>query len=77
MAMDATSAILSDIERKHKCVIKRDIPPAEEMEEPSRTLPIKQPCNPMSSVVSDREVKLASGQRITVVVGDLAQQKVY
>ena len=72
--METTSAILSDIERKHKCVIKRDIPPADETEEPGITPPIKQPCKPTPSVVSDKELK---GVNITVVVGDLAQQKVY
>ena len=76
LGMEATSAIISDIERKHKCVIERDIPLVEEIKEPSGTPTIDQPCHPMS-YVTDKEIELASGQRIKIVVGNLAQQKVY
>ena len=91
MSMDTTDAIISDVEKNHKCVIQKGIPSEKtekKTEAPtlmadggsvagtSRACTMNLPYHSMS-FVSEKEVKLASGQRITIVVGDLAQQTVY
>ena len=89
MSMDTTDAIISDVEKNHKCVIQKGIP--SEKTEKKTEIPLMAnrgsvagisgactmnlPYHSMS-FVSEKEVKLASGQRITIVVGDLAQQTV-
>ena len=99
MTMEATNVIISDIEKKHNCVIEKDIQPEksdEKTEEatvvadggiasgasggmPSRasgasTMNLPYHC---MSFINDTEVRMASGHNITIVIGDLAQQKVY
>ena len=93
MSMDTTDAIISDVEKNHKCVIQKGVPSEEtekktEAEAPtfvadggsvagtSGASTMNLPYQSMS-FVNDKEVKLASGQRITIVVGDLAQETVY
>ena len=91
MSMDTTDAIISDIEKYYKCVIEKGASREEtdrKTEAPtfvadggnaagtSRSSTMNLPYHSMS-FVNDKEVKLASGQKITIVVGDLAQQTVY
>ena len=85
MGMASTDAIISEVEKNHECVIQKNIS--------SQKVPtfvadggstagvnvasaINLPYHSMF-FVNDKEVKLFSGQRITIVVGDLAQQRVY
>ena len=90
MSLNATNAIISEVEKNHKCVIQKGIPPDEtekKSEAPTFVADggsaagtigastMNLPYHSMS-FVNDKEVKLASGQRITIVVGDLAQQTV-
>lgn len=87
-SMDATKAIISLIEKEHKCVIKtEDIQPEkihEEIKVATNTThaavgkkAITDTTNlPSMSFVNDKEVKMCSGQKITIIVGDLAMQKV-
>ena len=91
MSMDTTDAIISDIEKNHKCVIEK-VAFREETDKKtetpafganggnvagtSGTSTMNLPYHSIS-FVNDKEVKLVSGQRITIVVGDLAQQTVY
>jgi hypothetical protein len=75
MSMEATNAIISEIEKKHKCLIKREFRPSVEVHRESRELTAAVPDEWIA--VRDKEVKMPSGQRVTIVVGDLAQQKVY
>jgi hypothetical protein len=89
MSMEATTAIISKIEKSHKCVIEKDTQPEETREEAKYVTVVADggttagasgpstmnlPYHSMS-FVNDKEVKMASGQRITIVVGDLAHQK--
>ena len=91
MSMDTTDAIISDVEKNHKCVIQKRI--SSEKTEKKTEIPtlmaiggsvartseactMNLPYHSMS-FISEKEVRLASGRRITVVVGDLAQQTVY
>ena len=91
LSIDTTTAIISDIEKNHRCVIQRETRPeathAEKTEEAtvvadggtttgaSGPSTMNLPYHSMS-FVNDKEVKMASGQRITIVVGDLAHEKV-
>ena len=74
MSMEATNAIISEIEKKHKCLIKREFQLVEVHTESSE---LTAAVADEWIAVRDKEVKMPSGQRITIVVGDLAQQKVY
>ena len=77
--MEATNAIISQIEKNHKCGIGKYMHPEETHDKTKGDgggSAMNLPYHSMSSV-SDKEVKLASGRRITIIVGDLAQQKVY
>ena len=78
--MGATNVIISEIERSHKCVIESNTQPEETdgttKGDGGASSTMNLPYDSMS-LVNDKEVKLASGHRITIVVGDLAQQKVY
>ena len=91
MSMDTTDVIISDVEKNHKCVIQKGIPSEKTKKKTeiptlmadggsvagtSGACTMNLPYHSMS-FVSEKEVKLASGQRITIVVGDLAQQTVY
>jgi hypothetical protein len=79
MSMAATNVIISQIEKNHKCVIGKDIQPEETHEKTKGdggASTMNLPYHSMS-FVNDKEVELASRHRITIVVGDLAQQKVY
>jgi hypothetical protein len=79
ISMGAMNVTISEIEKNHKCVIGKDIQPNETHEKTKGDgggSAMNLPYHSMS-FVSDKEVKLASGRRITIVVGDLAQQKVY
>jgi hypothetical protein len=79
MKKQMIDAFISEIEKNHKCVVEKDIQ-TEETHGKTKgnrgTSTMNLPFYSMS-LVNDKEVKLASGRRITVVVGDLAQQKVY
>ena len=88
--MDSTDSIISEVEKNHKCIIQKGIRP-EETEKKTATptfvadrgsadgtsgsSTMNLPYHSMF-FVNDKEIKLASGQRITIVVGDLAQQTV-
>ena len=87
--MDTTDTIISDVEKNHRCVIEKGISDGKRHNKRTKKITsargaagtsaasmINLPYQSMSCV-SDKEVKLASGQRITIVVGDLAQQTVY
>ena len=91
MSMDTTDSIISEVEKNHKCIIQKGIRP-EETEKKETATPtfvadvgsaagnsgsstMNLPYQSMS-FVNDKEIKLASGQKITIVVGDLAQQTV-
>ena len=91
MSMDTTDLMISDVEKNYKCVIQKGVP-SEETEKKTEAptfvadggsaagtsgpSTMNLPYHSMS-FVNDKEVKLASGQRITIVVGDLAQETVY
>ena len=91
MSMDTTDSIISEVEKNHKCIIQKGIRP-EETEKKETATPTfvadggsaagtsgSSTMNlPYQSMffVNDKEVKLTSGQRITIVAGDLAQQTV-
>ena len=91
MSMETTNAIISEVQKNNKCVIQKGIPSDEtekkETEAPtfvadggsaagtSVAATMNLPYHSMS-FVNDKEIKLASGQKITIVVGDLAQQTV-
>ena len=86
LSMDTTNAIISDVEKNHKCVIKKTDMVMEEttLEEDAETFADSSGSSTMSgrtyqfiSSVNDREIKLTSAKRVTTEVGDLAQQKVY
>ena len=88
MSMDTTDAILSEVEKNHICVIQKGVPSEKTEKEAKvptltavgRNAPGTSPASTMNlpyysmSFVNDKEVKLASGQKITIVVGDLSQQ---
>ena len=89
MKMDTTDAIISDVEKNHRCVIEKDVPGRKRHKKRRRATSAKAvagnngssttmnlPYQSMS-FVNDKEVKLASGQKITIVIGDLARQTVY
>ncbi|XP_028405586.1 protein mono-ADP-ribosyltransferase PARP15-like isoform X1 [Dendronephthya gigantea] len=85
---DATKAMISLIEKKHKCVIKTEDIQREKIHEKSVKVATNithgavaketvAPTNsPTMHVVNDKEIKMSSGQRITMIVGNLAMQKV-
>ena len=98
--MDQTNAVISEIEKNHRCVIERDndrekvVEKSEEDAEEavektveeatvtadgaagsSATSTMNLPYDSMS-FVHDKEVKMASGHKISIVVGDLAHQQV-
>ena len=91
MSMDTTDLMISDVEKNYKCVIQKNFP-SEQTEKKteattfvadggsvagtSGTSTMNLPYHSMS-FVNDNEVKLESGQRITIVVGDLTRQTVY
>ena len=86
MSMDETDSIISDVEKNHKCVVEKVIP-AEERGKmivadggnaagTGGASAMKLPYHCMT-FVNDKEVKLDSGQRIRIVVGDLTQETVY
>ena len=90
MSMDTTDAIISDVEKNHKCVIQKGIASEKtkketeiptfmadggSVAETSGACTMNLPYHSMP-FISEKEVRLASGRRITVVVGDLAQQAV-
>ena len=91
MSMDTTDTIISEVEKNHKCVIEKGTPAVEAsaiLEETTSAGDEKKPTNTSGastmnlpyhsmSFLNGNEVKLASGQRITLVVGNLAQQTVY
>ena len=81
MSMDTTDAIISDVEKSHKCVIEKgsslketdmNIEETSLVEDERMDLPYRS-----IDSVNDKEIKLTSGQKITIVVGDLALEKVY
>ena len=91
MSMDTTDVIISDVEKNHKCIIQKGISPEQTKKKieattfvadggsvagTSTTSTMNLPYHSMS-YVNDKEVKLDSGQRITIVVGDLTRQTVY
>ena len=76
MSLEATNATISEIEKKHKCLIKREFRPSVEVHRESSELAAAVADEWIAVTVRDKEVKMASGQRITIVIGDLAQQKV-
>ena len=91
MSMDTTDAFISDVETNHRCVIQKDIP-SEKTHKKTESLTLvanggsaggsrgaSMMYLPYHSIffVNDNEFKLGSGQKITTVVGDLAQQTVY
>ncbi|XP_028411310.1 uncharacterized protein LOC114533885 isoform X2 [Dendronephthya gigantea] len=92
MNSETTDAIISRVERDYRCVIERESQSEEadvKLEEApvvadgmvagasaaggatTMALPYR-----LMSFVNDKEVKMVSGERISIVVGDLAQQKV-
>jgi hypothetical protein len=76
--MGATNVIISEIERSHKCVIQTNTQPEKtdgKTKGAGGALSMNLPYDSMS-FVNDKEVKLVSGHSITIVVGDLTQQKV-
>ena len=92
--MEATNAVISEIEKNHRCVVEKDIRPEETHEKTEESAgeatavadggiatgtsdpsTMNLPYHSMS-FVNDKEVKMASGQKITIVVGDLAKQTV-
>ena len=119
--LDTTDAIIADVEKNHRCVIKKNVPTGERHKKPKRatlakttvgttgssttvnflayqslsvvqdqgtsakiaagtrasSTAMKLSYHQSISFVNDKEVKLPSGQKITIVVGDLAQQTVY
>ena len=86
--MDTTDAIISDVEKNHKCVITETdmIMQEDTLVEDTETFADLDDTNGSSimnlpyqfiSSVNDKEIKLTSGQKITIEVGDLAQQTVY
>ena len=89
ISSETTDAIISKVEKNYRCVIERESQPEEADEKPREASVVadgkvagadggttmKLPYHSMS-FVNDKEVKMASGQRITIVLGDLAQQKV-
>ena len=91
MSMGTTDAYISEVEKNHKCVIEKGISleetdtnfeeiALEEDEElffPDRSEASRMnlPYHSIASV-NDREIKLTSGQRIRIEIGDLAQQTV-
>lgn len=86
MSSDATNAIISGIEKKHNCVIEKimahdldeakdDFAVAEDDHKPDRKSSMNLPFDSMS-YVNDKVVKMTSGQRITIAVGDIAKEKV-
>ena len=91
MGMDTTDAIISDMEKNYKCVIEKVAFREETDKKTEAPAFVANGGNvagasggstmnlPYHSIsfVSEKEVKLVSGQRITIVVGDLAQQTVY
>ena len=83
--MPSTDAIISEVEKKHKCVIEKNlssqkVPTFVADGGSTAGMNVASAINlPYHSMffVNDKEAELASGQRITIVVGDLAQQRVY
>ena len=87
MSMDTTDSIISEVEKNQKCVIEKNIPPEKTKKPPTLVadgenasgtngaFTMNLPYHSMSFV--NGKVKLGSGQRIAIVVGDLAQQTVY
>ena len=89
--MDTTDSIISEVEKNYKCVIQKGVPSEKtekEAEVPTLAAvggnaPGTSPASTMNLpyhsmfFVNDKEVQLASGQGITIVIGDLAQQRVY
>ena len=91
MSMGTTDAYISEVEKNHQCVIEKGISleetdtnleeiALEEDEElffPDRSEASRMnlPYHSIASV-NDREIKLTSGQRIRIEIGDLAQQTV-
>ena len=81
-----TDVIVSSIEKDYRCIIERESQQKEADRKPlvadwkvagaGGGTTMNLPCHSMS-FVNDKEVKMASGQRISIVVGDLAQQKVF
>ncbi len=89
--METTDAVISEIEKKHNCVIEKNIQPEKSDEKTEEATVVADggiasgasgastmnlPYTSMS-FVNDKEVKMASGHKITIVIGDLAQQQVY
>ena len=66
-------ASISEIEKNHSCVIKTDILVASTS---GGTSTMNLPYH-STTVINDNEVKMASGHKIAIVTGNLAQQKVY
>ncbi len=107
MLIETTDAVISEIEKKHNCVIEKNIQPEKGGEKAEEAIVVADggiasgasgriisgvsggmpsPASGAStmnlpyhcmSFVNDKEVKMASGHKITIVIGDLAQQQVY
>ncbi|XP_046838993.1 protein mono-ADP-ribosyltransferase PARP15-like [Xenia sp. Carnegie-2017] len=86
MSLDATNTIISGIEKNHNCVIEKimahdldeakdDFAVAEDDHKPDGKSSMNLPFDSMS-YVNDKAVKITSGQRITIAVGDIAKEKV-
>ena len=69
---ETMKAIIFEIEKKHKCVIKTDILVASTS---GVTSTMNLPYHSMT-VVNDKEIMMASGHKIAIVIGNLALQKV-
>ncbi|XP_028391015.1 protein mono-ADP-ribosyltransferase PARP14-like [Dendronephthya gigantea] len=80
MSVEATKAIISGIEKDHRCVIKRGNDESAVLGHGmiAKSSGVAEMNLPYASMcfVNDKQVKMSSGQTISIVVGDLAQQKV-
>ena len=89
LADETTDAVFSDIEKNHKCIIKKCIPSGEA--DVSETVPVvvdggitadasgSQTMNlpyQTMSYLNDKEVKMVTGHKISIVIGDIAHQSV-
>ena len=70
MNTGGTKSYISDLEKKHKCVIERQT-----SADTNGLSTINHPYSTMS-FANDKEIKMATGHKISIFVGDIAQQKV-
>ena len=78
LEMDATAAMITGIEKEYKCIFERNARRGNLASDERLVTPKDDPLVNYDQLLpmDDKQIKTKSGQKISVVIGDLSQQKV-